>query len=127
MNVEELCGAELDYEVALAEGFEAQLCRMYGWSYCRIDVPHHGYSVYEPTHNWQLAGRIYDRQHYTLYPRLDRRAGGAPPVWVWLAEAQNNPHWRGQFVAESPLVAICRLRVAEAAAERTQHQTTARR
>ena len=43
------------------------------------------------------------------YPRW--REDGA---LEWLAEAQMNPDVHGMFIDESPKVAICRLRVAEA-------------
>lgn len=119
MNIDELNGADLDYEVAKAEGFAARICRMYGLSYCRVDTPEVGYQVYQPTGNTKLAADIAFKRHYTLYPRLDRCGNGEPPQWIWLAEAQQNPIFHGQFVDPSAPVAICRLRVAEAQAERS--------
>lgn len=115
MKIDELKGAELDYWVALAEGFPAELCRMHGQNYCRIDVIPSGYQVYEPTSNSQLAGDIAFRRHYTLYPRPLAARGQLRTEW--LAEAQMNPRYHGMFADESPRVAICRLRVAEAFAE----------
>lgn len=115
MKFDQLTGAELDYWVALAEGFPAELRTMHGLSYCRIDVIPSGHQVYEPTKNSQLAGEIAFRRHYTLYPR-PVTDGGALHI-EWLAEAQLNPRYHGMFSDRSPHVAICRLRVAEAFAE----------
>ncbi|MBN3848161.1 DUF2591 domain-containing protein [Paraburkholderia sp. Ac-20342] len=118
MNIDELKGAELDFWVAKARGFEAEVRSMYGQSYCRIDVHGGGYQIYEPTSNVLLAGAIAFERHYTVFPRRDACAGGVPPVWIWLAEAQQNPNFHGLFCDASPNVAICRLCVAEAIAEK---------
>lgn len=118
MNINELKGAELDFWVAKARGLEAELRTIYGQSYCRVDTYGKGYQVYEPTGNVLLSAAIAFERHYTLFPRLDACANGAPPVWVWLAEAQWNPKYHGLFCDPSPHVAICRLCVAEAIAEK---------
>jgi hypothetical protein len=108
VNVEQLSGADLDLAVARAEGFDAQIQQVYGEPGCVIDVPWQGYRFYAASESVKLAASIAFRQHYTLYPS---RVGG---VWGWLAEAQHNPNFHGQYSDGSPLVAICRLRVAEA-------------
>lgn len=117
MNVKELKGAELDYWVARAEGHVASLHEMYGQRYCRIDIPHGGYQIYTPTENSNLAAEITFRRAYTLYPHpcLDER--GVQNT-IWLAEAQMNKRFHGMFTDRLPRLAICRLRVAEAIAER---------
>jgi hypothetical protein len=117
VNIEELKGAELDFWVAKARGLEPELRTVHGQSYCHIDVVAYGYQFYQPTENVLLSGAIAFERHYTLFPRLDACAGGAPSVWVWLAEAQQNPKYHGLFCDESPHVAICRLCVAEWIAE----------
>ncbi|MGF6643130.1 phage protein NinX family protein [Paraburkholderia sp. GAS82] len=116
MNIEQLAGADLDYWTARAEGHIAELCGLHGLRYCRIDVYPDGHQFYQPTENWLLAAAIAHRRRYTQYPRLDRY-NDATHQWVWLAEAQQNSQFHGQFVDASPRVAICRLRVAEAIAE----------
>lgn len=109
MRVDDLAGPQLDYFVARAEGFDAELIHRNGMSYCAIDVQYEGMQVYVPTHNWQLLGPMMLRQRYLLYPRLD------VATWkvVWLAEAQLNPTFHGMYIDEQAPLAICRLRVAE--------------
>jgi Protein of unknown function (DUF2591) len=113
MRVDDLTGAALDYYVARAEGLMADLIRANGMAYCRVDVPHQGYLVYVPTHNWQLLGAIVKRQKYLIYPRLDNESGET----IWLAEAQLNASFHGAYIADGPELALCRLRVAEAFGE----------
>jgi hypothetical protein len=116
MNIEQLTGADLDFWTARAEGHQAELMAKHGMRYCQIDVYPTGHQFYQPTHNWLLAAAIAHARRYTQYPRLDRAADGGA-VWVWIVEAQQNPQFHGQFVATDARFAICRLRVAEAAAE----------
>jgi hypothetical protein len=120
VNVENLKGAELDFWVAKARGLTPELRSLYGQSYCRINTYGSGYQIYQPTENVLLSGAIAFERHYTLFPRLDACANGAPSVWVWLAEAQQNPNYYGLFCDPSPHVAICRLCVAEWTAEEQQ-------
>lgn len=110
MRVDDLSGAELDLWVGRAEGHNVSLVSACGMSYCRIDVPYEGYTVYVPTHNWQLLGPIMVRQNYLLYPRAAEP--GSKDV-IWLAEAQLNPHFHGMYIDARPELALCRLRVAE--------------
>ncbi|WP_187617465.1 DUF2591 family protein [Paraburkholderia sp. UCT2] len=119
MNVVELTGADLDYWVARAEGYDAEVIAMHGWRYCRIDVPYHGYQVYGPTQNELLAARIMQKHFYTVGPAPledQKKHGGA--LRVWMAEAQMNPSFHDLFMDDSPWIAICRLRVAEALSQR---------
>lgn len=111
MRIDELDGARLDYFVARAEGLDAALIHGNGMDYCRIDVQGVGHMVYVPTQNWTLLGPILKRQRYLIYPRAAEP--GAREV-VWLAEAQLNSKFNGMYIATSPEIAICRLRVAEA-------------
>lgn len=113
MRVDDLAGAILDYWVGRAEGLAVSLLSGNGMSYCRLDVPYEGYSVYVPTHNWQLLGPILKRQNYLLYPRRDASTGER----VWLAEVQMNPLFHGMYIDPEPELALCRLRVAEAFGE----------
>jgi hypothetical protein len=116
MEIDKLVGAELDFWTAKAEGLDAELKSLYCQSYCKIAVhDSHGYVVYEPTQNSKLAAEIAFRQCYTLYPHPSLDDRGATRK-LWLAEAQWNKTFHGTYVDESPLVAICRLRVAEAIA-----------
>lgn len=118
MDIDQLKGAELDFWVARAEGMEAELKSLYGQSYCKVAVhDSHGYIVYEPSQNSKLAAEIAFRQCYTLYPHPCLDDQGQTQK-LWLAEAQWNKHFHGTFVDSSPRVAICRLRVAEAIAEK---------
>lgn len=118
MEIDKLCGAELDYWVAKAEGFNPELRHLYGQSYCRIDVQESaGYVIYQPTDNTKLAADIAFRQSYTLYPHPCCDEKGETQK-LWLAEAQWNKSFHGTFVDASPRVAICRLRVAEAIAKK---------
>lgn len=116
MNVGELNGAQLDCWVARAEGFRAEVVKANGMEYCRIDVETIGHQFYQPTQNPAITSPIQFRQRYTLYPldRLDGEAG-VPARW-WVAEAQMNPSFYDLYEDEQPLVAVCRLRVAEALA-----------
>ncbi|MGF6764039.1 hypothetical protein P3T24_004370 [Paraburkholderia sp. GAS33] len=117
MDIDELTGAELDFWVAKAEGMDAELKSLYGQSYCRVDINPTGFIIYEPTQNSKVAAEIAFRQCYTLYPHpcLDQQGHTQK---LWLAEAQWNKRFHGTFVDASPHVAICRLRVAEAIAEK---------
>ncbi|MBU7436503.1 phage protein NinX family protein [Paraburkholderia fungorum] len=117
MKIEDLVGAELDYWVARAEGHTAELRGLYGQKYCRIDVQQVGYQIYAPTENSNLAAEIVFRRAYTLYPHPCLDDQGFQRTY-WLAEAQMNKRFHGMFRDLLPRVAICRLRVAEAIAER---------
>lgn len=114
MRVDDLCGAQLDYMVGRAEGLNVSLVRANGMAYCRMDLPYEGYSVYVPTHNWQLLGPMMLRQNYLLYPRA---AGPGSKDVIWLAEAQMNPTFHGMYIDARAELALCRLRVAEAFGE----------
>ncbi|GGD63258.1 phage protein NinX family protein [Caballeronia grimmiae] len=109
MNVAQLSGAQLDYWVAKAEGLEAQVKHACGMDWCQVDVQYAGFIQYQPSENWHIAAPIMERQKYVVYPmpRVDGKL-------EWLAEAGLNPIFHGMFTDESPKVAICRLRVAEA-------------
>lgn len=109
MNVNELAGAELDCSVARAEGFDAEVIRSEGVEYCRVHVESVGYQLYQPTQNRNIAMAIQLERLYTVYP-----LGTAQRFWF--AEAQMNPDFHGLYRDESALIAICRLRVAEAVA-----------
>ncbi|MCX4154979.1 MULTISPECIES: hypothetical protein [Paraburkholderia] len=117
MKIDDLIGAELDYWVARAEGFTAELRGLYGQHYCRIDVQQVGFQIYAPTENSQLAADLAFRRNYTLYPHPCLDDMGTQKTY-WLAEAQMNKRFHGMFRDLQPRVAICRLRVAEAIAER---------
>lgn len=110
MKVADLAGAQLDYWTAKAEGFDAQLLHACGMDYCRVDIPYQDYIHYQPTHNWVEAGRILESRNYTLYPRF---SGADSKAVIWLAEAQMTKDFAGMTTDESPLVAVCRLRVHE--------------
>jgi hypothetical protein len=116
MRIENLTGAELDCWVARAEGFRTEVVKANGMEYCRIDVETVGHQFYQPTQNPVITAPIQFRQRYTLYPldRLDGEIG--VPQRFWIAEAQMNPDFYDLYSDEFPLVAICRLRVAEAVA-----------
>lgn len=114
MNVGELNGAQLDCWVARAEGFRAEVVRANGIEYCRIDVETVGHRFYQPTQNPTITAPIQFRQRYTLYPLDEISSKGAGTRRVWIAEAQMNPEFHDMFRDEQPLVAVCRLRVAEA-------------
>ncbi|CAL8476421.1 phage protein NinX family protein [Caballeronia sp. S22] len=109
MNVAQLSGAWLDYWTARAEGLQAEVKRACGMDWCQVDVHSVGYIQYQPSDNWHIAAPIAERQRYVTYPRV-REDGKLE----WLAESQMNPDFYGIMVDESPKVAICRLRVAEA-------------
>lgn len=110
MNISELSGADLDCWVARAEGYDAEVVEMYGWRYCRIDIYGEGWRPYEPTKNEMLAGRILFERFYTVGPApLIQHAAARS----WMAEAQMNPAFHGLYKADSPWIAVCRLRVAE--------------
>ncbi len=117
MNANELNGAELDYWTALAEGHRAELRGMYGQKYCRIDVAYDGFHVYAPTGNSAIAAEIAFKQAYTLYPHPCLNDRGTQET-IWLAEAQMNRRFHGMHADVDPRVAICRLRVSEAIAEK---------
>jgi hypothetical protein len=104
MNVAQLTGALLDYWTAKAEGLSPELKHACGADYCLV-----GELEYRPSDNWHIAAPIAERQRYVTYPRV--RDDGK---LEWLAESQMNPDFHGIMVDESPKVAICRLRVAEA-------------
>ncbi|NPT38570.1 phage protein NinX family protein [Paraburkholderia xenovorans] len=116
MNVGELSGAQLDCWVARAEGFRAEVVKANGIEYCRIDVETVGHQFYQPTQNPVITAPIQFRQRYTLYPLDEISSKGAGTLRVWIAEAQMNPEFHDMFRDEQPLVAMCRLRVAEAIA-----------
>jgi hypothetical protein len=116
MNVNELSGALLDCWVARAEGFRAEVVKANGMEYCRIDVETIGHQFYQPTQNPVITSPIQFRQRYTLYPMDDRGFKNVVTRRLWIAEAQMNPDFHDLFRDELPLVAICRLRVAEAIA-----------
>lgn len=116
MNVSELSGAQLDCWVARAEGFRAEVVKANGMEYCRIDVETIGHQFYQPTQNPVITSPIQFRQRYTLYPLDELSSKGSGMRRVWIAEAQMNPDFHDLYRDELPLVAICRLRVAEAAA-----------
>jgi hypothetical protein len=116
VNVNELCGAALDCFVARAEGFRADVIKANGMEYCRIDVEAVGHQFYQPTQNPAITAPIQFRQRYTLYPLDEISSKGAGTRRVWIAEAQMNPEFHDMYRDELPLVAICRLRVAEALA-----------
>src|SRR5580692_6803317 len=114
MTVIDLSGADLDCCAARAEGYVAEVVELYGWRYCRIDVYGVGWRQYEPTQNEMLAARLQFSRFYTVGPApviASSGVGGARRMWM--AEAQMNPSFHGLQIAESPLVAICRLRVEE--------------
>jgi hypothetical protein len=114
MNVSELSSADLDYWVARAEGYDADVVELYGWRYCRIDVYGEGWRPYEPTKNETLAARILFERFYTVGPApLEAPTQHSGARRAWMAEAQMNPAFHGLYKADSPWVAICRLRVAE--------------
>ncbi|SDR18831.1 Protein of unknown function [Paraburkholderia fungorum] len=116
MNVNELKGAALDCWVARAEGFNAELVKANGMEYCRIDVETVGHQFYQPTQNPNITSPILFRQRYTLYPLDEISSKGAGTRRVWIAEAQMNPEFHDLYRDEQPMVAVCRLRVAEAIA-----------
>ncbi|MFM0256085.1 hypothetical protein [Paraburkholderia sediminicola] len=116
MNVHELNGAQLDCWVARAEGFRADVVKANGMEYCRVDVETIGHQFYQPTQNPVITSPIQFRQHYTLYPLDEISSKGGGTRRVWIAEAQMNPDFHDLFRDELPLVAVCRLRVAEAIA-----------
>ncbi|TGP43456.1 DUF2591 domain-containing protein [bacterium M00.F.Ca.ET.228.01.1.1] len=116
MNVNELSGASLDCWVARAEGFRAEVVKANGIEYCRIDVETVGHQLYQATQNPAITAPIQFRQRYTLYPLDEISSKGAGTRRVWIAEAQMNPEFHDLYRDEQPLVAICRLRVAEAVA-----------
>lgn len=113
MKTAELDGALLDYWTARAEGFDAEVVQLYGWRYCRIDAYGVGWRVYEPSGSALLAGDIMRRRLFTVYPLKEADNHGIKRD-TWLAEAQQNPIFHGLHRGESPWVAVCRLRVAEA-------------
>ena len=116
MNLDMLAGAELDYWVARAEGYRADIFELYGRQCCRVDVLDTGWGMYEPTENSKLIGDILFKRKYTLYPHPMNDGQGVLKT-IWLAEAQMNRHFHGMYTDEQPRVAICRLRVAEAIAD----------
>lgn len=116
MRIENLTDAELDCWVARAEGFRAEVVKANGMEYCRIDVETVGHQFYQPTQNPVITAPIQFRQRYTLYPLDELSSKGAGTRRVWIAEAQMNPDFHDMYRDELPLVAICRLRVAEAVA-----------
>jgi hypothetical protein len=75
-----------------------------------------GHQFYQPTQNPAITAPIQYRQRYTLYPLDEISSKGAGTRRVWIAEAQMNPEFHDMYCDELPLVAVCRLRVAEAAA-----------
>ena len=114
MKTEFLSGADLDYWTARSLGYDAEIVAMYGWRYCRIDVSGVGWRPYEPTQNELLAARIWSDRFYTVGPapfadQSEHDGAGR----LWMAEAQRDPAFHGLQMADSPWVAICRLRVAE--------------
>ncbi|WP_174769796.1 phage protein NinX family protein [Paraburkholderia bonniea] len=109
--------AWLDYRVARAEGYDAWVQAIGGVCVCVIDVYGSGPQVYQPSGSWHLVGPVLARQRYTLYPLV--------PDGVWIAEAQASTVFYGIERDASPLVAVCLLRVAEAAAGRQMMDCTA--
>ncbi|MBW0450858.1 phage protein NinX family protein [Paraburkholderia phenoliruptrix] len=116
MNASDLIGAHLDCWVARAEGFRAEVIKANGMEYCRIDVETVGHQFYQPTQNPAITAPIQFRQRYTLYPLDETSSKGAGTRRIWIAEAQMNQDFHDMYRDEQPLVAICRLRVAEAVA-----------
>ena len=112
MNTADLEDEMLDYWTARAEGFDAEVVQLYGWRYCRIDAYGVGWRVYEPNGSASLAGDIMRRRRYTVFLFDDADADGVKRA-VWRAEARQNPIFHGLHRAESPWVAVCRLRVDE--------------
>jgi hypothetical protein len=116
VNIAELSGAALDCWVARAEGFKAEVVKANGLEYCRIDVETVGHQFYQPTQNPTITAPIQFRQCYTLYPLDEISSKRAGTRRVWIAEAQMNPEFHDMYRDEQPMVAVCRLRVAEALA-----------
>jgi hypothetical protein len=115
IKFDDLTGADLDYWVGRAEGHDCEIVELPGWRYCRIDVYGRGWTVYAPSQDGSLAGRILRDRFYTVGPALiAEQKALARADRVWMAEAQMNPIFHDLFIADSPWIAICRLRVAEA-------------
>lgn len=124
MNVSELSGPQLDCWVARAEG-KCYTTNPRQWGNAlinelgRLSIAKTSWDCaryFEPSSNWTHGGPILERQRYTLYPLDEIGSNGAPTRRVWIAEAQMNPDFHDLYRDELPLVAICRLRVAEAIA-----------
>lgn len=125
MKVSELQGAELNYWVAKAEGYEAKLSKTHPtdgyplyedsvscWVYKKIDDEDDEYhwSIYEPSWMWHDGGPIIEREKIEVNPFAMPVMGNAWTAIVCELKGlgARSKHYNGP----TPLIAAMRARVA---------------
>lgn len=108
MKVSELEGALLDYWVAKAEGYEAELCRDDRGSFCVRTKRYAGEGgqfrgPFFPSTEWADGGPVLERERIGLMPYVENG------VWGWMAALRES---NGGGKGPTPLLAAMRALVA---------------
>lgn len=110
MKTSELTGAMLDYWVAKAEGYEAEILKDDKGEFVvrteRFENGGHSRGPFFPSTNWLDGGPIIERERISLLPGERNQVG--PQIDGWIAEARSA---RAQ-IGPMPLIAAMRAYVA---------------
>jgi hypothetical protein len=118
MKVSDMSGETLDYWVARANGWTRKAG---AWVDSQGVEQYAPAACYDPSHAWELAGPIIERERIGMFEGAEWPEPGTPPAqWIWYACVEGSPDYGPNLESydhptvsgPSPLVAAMRAFVA---------------